>query len=99
MKFKIKDLKKVKRNLIILGLIIIGVLFFNNVSFSNSKLDYKTIYTNAGDTLWSIAKTEQENNSYYKNKDIRNIIYEIKQINNLASTNISPNQKLQIPIE
>lgn len=99
MKLKIKDKSKVRRNLMVIALMIIGAIFLSNVSFSNSKIYYKTIYTSLGDTLWSIAKNEQKNNSYYKNKDIRNIIYEIKQINNLASTNISSNQKLQIPIE
>ena len=88
--------KRIIRNIIILSLIIIGCISFNNTSLSRTQISYKTIYTSFGDTLWSIAKKEQKNNEYY-NKDIRDIIEEIRQVNNLNDTQISINQKLEIP--
>lgn len=56
----------------------------------------KTIYTKVtvctGDTLWTIA-------SQYisKNDDIRELIYNIKKVNNLDSAIIIPGQELLIP--
>ena len=35
---------------------------------------------------------------YYKNKDIREIIYNIKEVNNLESSSLYVNQELMIPI-
>ena len=98
MKLKIVNKRKVIRNIIMLTTVLTGIMFFSHTSLSNTKISYKTIYTSAGDTLWSIAKEEQTQNEYYKNKDIRDIIEGIKQVNNLNSTDLSNNQKLDIPI-
>lgn len=98
MKLRIVNKNKVIRNIIILNIIILGIIFFNNISLSSTKINYKTIYISQGDTLWSIAKEEQEKNEYFKNKDIREIIYQIKEINQLKSSYLLSNQKLEIPI-
>lgn len=50
-----------------------------------------------GDTLWSIAEKEEKNNSYYQHKDIRQIIYDIKQINQLNNCSLAEGTVLQIP--
>lgn len=89
--------KIMMRNMIILLFIIFGVMFFNNTSLSHTDVKHKTIYACSGDTLWSIAKNEQKKNEYYYNKDIRDIIDEIKQINGLKDSKILNNQKLEIP--
>ena len=60
------------------------------------KLKTKTIYTNKGDTLWNIALDEKENNKYYKDKNIREIVYDIKQINNMQDSIILPGETLKI---
>jgi hypothetical protein len=46
-----------------------------------------------GDTLWSIARC-----SLPQGRDIRDYIYEIKEINQLQTSNIRTGQQLQIPI-
>ena len=48
--------------------------------------------------LWSIAKNEIEKNKYLKNKDIRDVIFEIKKVNNLEKSDLSEGMKLKIPI-
>lgn len=40
----------------------------------------KTVYVIQGDTLWTIAKREQICNPYYEDKDIRDIVYELKKL-------------------
>lgn len=98
MNLKIANKKKFVRSiLIILGLVMFISLFISNISFSHGENRYKTIYVSNGDTLWSIAKEEQENNSYYENKNVREIVNNIKNINNLNNSTLSTNQKLIIP--
>ena len=50
-----------------------------------------------GDTLWNIAKTQQRTNEYYKDKDVRYIISDIKKVNNLSTSDIYVEQELKIP--
>lgn len=95
---KIVDLKKfIKSVVIILLLIFCFSLIFTKASLSHKEIEYKSVYVQKGDTLWTIAEDLQSTNDYYKNKDIRDIIYNIKEINNLSSSNISINQELLIP--
>ncbi len=98
MKLKIVNFSKFIRSImLIVGIIFIISLFINNKSFSYKENEFKEIYVSNGDTLWSIAKEEKENNPYYKNKDIRDIVNNIKSINKLNSGNLFANQKLIIP--
>lgn len=98
MNLRITNLSKFIRSiLIILGLIICICIFISNTSFSHADISYKTIYVSNGDTLWNIAKEEKESNSYYENKDIRDIINNIKSINKLNSSDLATNQSLVIP--
>ena len=96
---KIKNVKKFIRSiLIILGIAIAITLLISKVTLSHKEVEYKTIYVSEGDTLWNIAKSNQVNNEYYKDKDIRFIINDLIKINNLDSSNININQELMIPI-
>ncbi len=98
MKLKIVNLSKfIRSSVIILGIIICVSLFINNISFSHTEKTYKTIYVSNGDTLWSIAKEEKDSNSYYTNKDVRDIVKNIKGINKISNSNLSIGQKLLIP--
>ena len=98
MKLKIVNLSKfIRSSVIILGIIICVSLFINNISFSHTEKTYKTIYVSNGDTLWSIAKEEKDSNSYYTNKDVRDIVNNIKGINKISNSNLSIGQKLLIP--
>lgn len=87
--------KFIKMVTLIIGIIVILFIFFNTISFSKGEIKTKTIYVSNGDTLWTIAKQEQEKNVYYEDKDIREIIYQIKKLNNLKNnSNLSEGQKL-----
>lgn len=98
MKLRIVNLSKFIRSIsIIFGIILTVSFFISNTTFSHGDLTYKEIYVSEGDTLWNIAIEEKENNLYYYNKDIRDIINNIKVINNLSNSNLHKNQKLSIP--
>ena len=95
---KIKNLKRFVRSIfIIIGLMILIIFLIGKASYSKKEVEYKTICVSQGDTLWNIAKFNQENNSYYKGKDIRYIINDLIEINNLENSNINVNQELIIP--
>lgn len=96
---RIKNRKKFIRGLLIIIAII--SLFACKATFSfnekNSK-SYKTICVSNGETLWEIAENEQRNNDYYKNKDIREIVYSIKSINKLENLSLCEGQELLVRI-
>ena len=96
---KITNVKKFKRSiLMILGIFVVLILLIGKSSYSHKEIEYKTICVEAGDTLWNIACLESETNSYYTNKDIRFIVDDIIEQNNLNSNNLKINQRLIIPI-
>lgn len=86
-----------KKKLIIFFVILIIAILAKN-SYSNDDISYKTEYVVAGDTLWSIAEQEVNNNEYYKNDDIRTVVYDIKYINNLKSSELKQGMELKIPV-
>lgn len=83
--------------LIIMALIFISLVLTNNVTLSHAETQYKELYIGAGETLWSIAKEELYENPYYFNKDIREIISDIKHRNELNTSTLYIGQKLLIP--
>lgn len=95
---KIVNKKKFVRNiLIIVGTVVIISLNLASTSLSHKEVSKKVIYVSSGDTLWSIAEYEQENNEYYRDFEIREIIYEIRKINNLnTNANLKVGQALMI---
>lgn len=96
---KIVNKKKFIRSVTVtIGLIILLILTLSNISFSHTEIRYKKIAISSGDTLWSIAKFEKNNNIYFGDKDIRDIIDEIKFINNLNDSNLKTGEQLNIPI-
>ena len=98
MKIKIVNIKKfISSILLSLGILIALSFIVNNSIFSHVDIKYKTLYVAYGDTLWSIAKEEQKNNEYFEGKDIREIISNLKYINNLETSNLKTGEKLQIP--
>ncbi len=75
---------------------IVLIIFLSNKSYSYKEVEYKNIVVSEGETLWKIAKLEKYNNEYYKEYDIRDIVLEIKKLNNLESSTIYCNQILKI---
>lgn len=97
MKIKIVNKKKFLRSCILLmGIIIVAIFGINN-TYSKAEITYKEDYIIKGDTLWSIAENEVNTNNYYKNKDIRKVMYEIKELNNIKNENLEIGQKIIIP--
>lgn len=89
--------KFIRMVILVIGFIMLLFICFSNISFSKGEVKIKTIYVSSGDTLWTIAKEEKENNSYYEDKDIRDIIYQIKKLNNIQNnSNLIEGQKIII---
>lgn len=89
--------KFIRMVILVMEFIMLLFICFSNISFSKGEVKTKTIYVSSGDTLWTIAKEEQENNSYYEDKDIRDIIYQIKKLNNIQNnSNLIEGQKIII---
>ena len=95
---KIVDKNKfIKMITVIIGIITLIIFFFSGSSFSKGEIKTKTFCVSSGDTLWSIASYEQENNDYYKDKDVRQIICELRKLNNIGNnTNLTVGQELNI---
>lgn len=94
---KINKNKFIRSITIMICLIVFMILILANISFSHTEVSYKEIAVSSGDTLWSIAKYQKNNNDYFFDKDIRDIIAEIKKINNLKDSNLNIGDKLNIP--
>ena len=98
MKLKIVNMKKFIRSLVIVMISILFLLFIGlSNTYSKGEVHYKEQYIYQGDTLWSIAQQEAKENKYYENEDIRNIVAEIRNINNIDNANLKVGQKIQIP--
>jgi len=97
MKIKIVNKSKFIRSVLVLLGVLILALFTIGRTYSKTEITYKEDYIISGDTLWSIAQNEVNNNEYYKNKDIREVMYEIKQLNNIGNENLEVGQKIRIP--
>jgi hypothetical protein len=94
---KIMKKNKFFRKILILSILCIILIPLTSKALSpNStnatKLSYSKITVCSGDTLWTIASQNNSNND-----DIREVVYNIKQINKLDSAIITPGQELLIP--
>ena len=95
---RIVNFKRFIRSIaIILGIMFALSLIFAKGTLSHKEIEYVSMYVAPGDTLWGIAKELQTTNDYYKNKDIRYIISDIKNKNDLESSNLNVDQELKIP--
>ncbi len=94
---KIVNVKKFIRTMSILVILILIIILFSNKTYSKVDTKYKEESIILGDTLWSISQQEAKNNKYFENKDIREIVSEIKRINKLDNLDLKEGQKLLIP--
>ena len=95
---KIVNKTKFVRTISILIILICMIIIFSKNTYSKGEISYKEDYIYSGDTLWSIAENEIENNKYFENKDIRNVVYELKNVNNFSSSELYEGQKIKIPM-
>ena len=92
---KIKIVNKRKFIMMCLILVILVSIVLMGINHTYSKTEEEFIYE--GDTLWSISERELKENKYYKGNDIRNIVSELKNINNIDG-NLKVGEKILIPI-
>ncbi len=101
-KMKIVNVKKFVRSIaILIGIVIAIILFFPKATLShneNGHSNYENISVAQGDTLWSIASYQQENNPYYTEKDVRDIILELKKVNQLNNSDLQVGQTIKVPV-
>ncbi|MCI8636797.1 MAG: LysM peptidoglycan-binding domain-containing protein [Clostridia bacterium] len=97
MKITIVNKTKFIRSVIILVALIFLILLGMTNTYSKTEVAYKENYILDGDTLWSVAEEQTNTNEYYKNKDIREVVYEIKKINNIEDGKLEIGQKIVIP--
>ena len=94
---KIVNVKKFIRTISILVILILIIILFSNKTYSKVDTKYKEESIILGDTLWNISQEEAKSNKYFENKDIREIVSEIKRINKLDNLDLREGQKLLIP--
>ena len=87
---RIKNKVKFIRSIAILIFLLIA-LFNISIAKTNSEAEIIDYTINKGETLWNIAKEYTPDN-----KDIRQTIYEIKQLNNMTNSTIYPGQTIKI---
>jgi len=90
------NMKRIMSNIGIILMFIIAMNFISNFTFGNKHIDTRAITVGSNDTLWKIAEDVCDEASDELN--IQNIVIEIKNINNLKSSNIYSGQILEIPI-
>ena len=94
MKIKIVNKRKFIMMCLILVILVSIVLMGINHTYSKTEVSYKEEFIYEGDTLWSISERELKEN---KGNDIRNIVSELKNINNIDG-NLKVGEKILIPI-
>jgi len=95
---KIVNMKKFIRSIVLIFILILLLsLIIVKSTLSHKEIKYKEFNISNGETLWSIASNEQKYNSYYQNKDIRDIIYDLIKVNDLNNSQIYVDQKIIIP--
>lgn len=88
-----------RKNIVLNILMLLLVLWICNIfiNFNLAKNDVKTseIVIESDDTIWSLAKQVCNNRN---DLNIQNVIIEIKEINNLTSSDIYAGQVINLPI-
>lgn len=90
------NIKRVLVNIVIILIMFLVFNFIANFTFGNRHINTKSIVVNNDETLWNIAKDICDSSD--EDINIQNVIIEIKDINNLKSSNIFCGQILEIPI-
>jgi LysM repeat protein len=94
-----QDEKKTNINkILVISVIILSIILIISVlsfkAMTKKEIYYKNIEIKNGQTLWQIAESE-----FGKESNIRKNVYQIKKINNLKNSNLSPGQIIKVPIE
>ena len=90
------NIKRIFVNICIIVILFLVFNFISNFTFGNKHFETKSVTVNDNDTLWNIAKVVCNESS--EDLNIQNVVIQIKNINNLKSSNIYSGQTLEIPI-
>lgn len=71
----------------------ISTIAGNNIASSSSMTQYQCVEIESGDTLWSIAKEYKPDN-----KDVRQVVYDICEANDMSAEDLNVGQKIIIPV-
>ena len=77
--------------------ILSGEKVLNNASnnlLNQANIKTEKVTVNNGDTLWNLARRY-----YDSNTDLRKVIFDIKEINNMSTSDIRPGQQIKIPLK
>ena len=77
--------------MVIMASMVMGAVFPVSAAHQQ-EANYREVKVQAGDTLWNIARIYGDNN-----RDVREIIYDICEINNVNAGSIYPGQVLKVP--
>ena len=80
-----------KRFITVITILIVLIITLSSLSFAKAKVETEEYVVSAGDTLWSIACEYKKTG-----QDVREYIYELRQLNNLNDCIIYPGQVLKI---
>ena len=80
---------------VVLILSLLITVFYTLISFSENTNNFRKHEIKKGESLWSIAAKYHNSN----NVDLRKIIYEIKNLNNIDSAVITPGEEIIIPLD
>lgn len=98
----VKNKKKKGNNFIkwfVINLIIVStitVIFNIPKVYAKETFKYKTVRVQSGDTVWNYAKTVI--NKSKQDKNISEVINDIKELNNMKNTDIKIGQDIKLPI-
>lgn len=96
---KVRKVTKGNNNIVFnVSILFIIFIFFGiitNFCFANERLQTQTLLVNSNDTIWEIAKDMCKDNDKL---NIQNVVIQIKEINNLKTSDIYIGQTLNIPI-
>lgn len=99
---KIVNIKKFIKSISIIFMIILAIILISTKATSShtekKHVNYDTIIVSSGDTLWKIGLDQQQNNPYYENRDVREIIQSINNVNDLKTSNLLVGQELKVPV-
>lgn len=87
-KLRIVNKKRFVTSISILIVIIISIF---NCVFATKTVEYENYTVAQGDTLWSIASENKK-----VGQDVREYIYELREVNNMNDCLIYPNQVIKI---
>lgn len=94
-KYKVTNVNKFKR-FMFLTILLISIIGFTSIltlnAYSKDIPQFDYVSVQQGDTLWSIAS------DYAGSKDIREVIYEISELNNIHNSPIYVGDTIKIPL-